>query len=640
MDLRIKLRFGYGKAGIIKYYLAWDQVLYGTKNTRGEKELKNSRMKIAGYLSLLLLAGVLLFVNSQRSMQSISAFTIDHTFQGESRIGDGVWRPFDEEEKLPAFEGDLVLRGQFDLDFDIAPASSTIYFYLNHIGITISVNGEPVFWSGPVRDEFTEFVCANYWSAWTYAEPKAEDVIEIRLHNPHRYGNANAYEEFLDSWYFGEYTCLEQDMRQESMPRQILGTFILAASAALLGMALGYRVRRIPSGSLLWSLGAFSLFMSGYLLLDGREIEFRSSQWVFNVHALQYCVRFAFLELAVCMQKTWKGKESRAAGAVAAALGLANGILLLLSLANVKNIYDTGLYWAIVQGLLNGILLFGCMRAWKHQEKKGWSLTLSYALLLFVSILELLNGRFGWWSSGSLIQPLFVLLFVALLLKGLKMVAVNHQDSERAKALEEELKNSRVVLAVSQIRAHFIFNVLNAISGMCKYDPERADTTVVRFARYLRSNIDMLQKDELVPFPKALEHLEDYLALEQVRFGEKIRFVKQIQEEDFQIPQLVLQPLVENAIKHGILPKDSGGTIELKTERREEIIQIMIQDDGVGFEQEEAEKEGSVGLSNVRFRLQYMVKGCLQIESIKGVGTKITISLPCKEVMHERYLCG
>ena len=88
------------------------------------------------------------------------------------------------------------------------------------------------------------------------------------------------------------------------------------------------------------------------------------------------------------------------------------------------------------------------------------------------------------------------------------------------------MKNSHIVLAMSQIRTHFVFNILNAISGMCEYDPQKADETLVMFAHYLRSNINIMEEDEPEAFTKSLEHLEEYVFLEQVRFGEKIQFAK------------------------------------------------------------------------------------------------------------------
>ncbi len=207
----------------------------------------------------------------------------------------------------------------------------------------------------------------------------------------------------------------------------------------------------------------------------------------------------------------------------------------------------------------------------------------------------------------------------------------NIENTQQKTALEEmqtKLIMSRTTTMMSQIRSHFVFNLLNAVSGMCKYDPEKADDTIVRFARYLRSNIDIMENDTNIPFATDLRQLEDYVMLEQVRFGDKIEFYTDIEVNRFMIPPLILQPVVENAIKHGISKKLTNGTIILRTRDVGNHIVITVEDDGVGFPMEALENEKSVGLRNIRFRLQHLVGGQLDIQSQVGVGTTVTITIP------------
>lgn len=170
--------------------------------------------------------------------------------------------------------------------------------------------------------------------------------------------------------------------------------------------------------------------------------------------------------------------------------------------------------------------------------------------------------------------------------------------------------------------------MLNAISGLCKYDPEKADETVVRFARYLRNNINVMEKNGNIPFRTDLQQLEDYVALEQVRFGDKIELYTDIEYDDFMIPQLILQPVVENAIKHGLSKKQGVGSIILRTRDEGNQIVIIVEDDGVGFDMEELKKETSVGIRNIRFRLEHLVGGKMNMLSEIGKGTTVTITIP------------
>ena len=139
-----------------------------------------------------------------------------------------------------------------------------------------------------------------------------------------------------------------------------------------------------------------------------------------------------------------------------------------------------------------------------------------------------------------------------------------------------------------------------------------------------------MDRDEPILFSQELQHLEDYISLEKLRFGEKIKFEKKLEIIDFKIPPLTIQPLVENAIKHGLLTPGKSGTVYLSTKAADDEILILIEDDGIGFETDALKKEDAVGIRNVRYRVENMVGGTLEINSISGKGTKAEIRLPQK----------
>ena len=195
---------------------------------------------------------------------------------------------------------------------------------------------------------------------------------------------------------------------------------------------------------------------------------------------------------------------------------------------------------------------------------------------------------------------------------------------------EKTLTNQRIMTMMSQIRSHFIFNVLTTISSYCKMDPQKADKALILFSRYLRKNIRTIEIDGLIDFSAELEHVEDYVALEKMRFGNQITFNKDIETTSFSIPPLTIQPLVENAIKHGLIKKGNGGTVWLSTAKEDDNIVIKIVDDGVGFDTEDVIPFDSVGLRNVQYRIEEMVHGTVEIKSKPGEGTTVTISVPCE----------
>ena len=281
--------------------------------------MKKLRWDIFGYLVLLILAGTLLYQMCRTTNQAMMAFVVDTEFVGEYTLGDSEWKPLEENTRLSSFDGDLVLRGRFS-----EPNPMYVSFHLNHIGVVISVNGEEVFESGRASDEIPEMICGSYWSGWLYEEAKPEDVIEIRLHNPHNYGNAGAYEEFLNSLHLGGGIALENHLKAQSTPYWIVGSVMLVAAVALLGMALGYFVQRLPYASLLWSMGLLTLFMGGYILMDTIAIEFHSELFVFNTYVRQFCIMFAVMELINGIRKILTGKGRKIAGIITAVLGVSN----------------------------------------------------------------------------------------------------------------------------------------------------------------------------------------------------------------------------------------------------------------------------------------------------------------------------
>lgn len=241
-------------------------------------------------------------------------------------------------------------------------------------------------------------------------------------------------------------------------------------------------------------------------------------------------------------------------------------------------------------------------------------------------LLDLLLYYISDASTGMLCTLCAILVYAVL--ESVRLILYFTEQKTALEEMEIKLQMSRTMTMMSQIRSHFVFNLLNAISGMCKYDSEKADDTVVRFARYLRNNIDIMENDSSIPFTTELKQLEDYVSLEQIRFGDKIEFYTDIEVDDFVIPPLILQPVVENVIKYGVSKKMGNGMIILRTFVSGENVVITVADDGVGFQMNELEKEKSVGIRNVRFRLEHLANGTMEIESHVDVGTIVTIIMP------------
>ncbi len=233
-------------------------------------------------------------------------------------------------------------------------------------------------------------------------------------------------------------------------------------------------------------------------------------------------------------------------------------------------------------------------------------------------------------SGWPLVLPLMATIFGTAL-----SLTIWNNTRIQIKLLEQEqsLLEARMQALTSQINPHFLFNTLNTIGSLTRVRPEAARELLVKLSQILRR---LLRKDEnFVPLREELEFIDNYLSIETVRFGpEKLQFHKQIDEEtlDAMVPSMLLQPFVENSIRHGLGRRLEGGEIRVRTARMNGRLVIEVRDNGVGFQPDRpAEPQGSgIGITNVneRLKLLYGRDYALRIESVPEQGTSIRIELP------------
>jgi len=211
----------------------------------------------------------------------------------------------------------------------------------------------------------------------------------------------------------------------------------------------------------------------------------------------------------------------------------------------------------------------------------------------------------------------------------------NTRNEAKLEEQERLLMQAKLDALSSQINPHFLFNTLNSISSLIRVHPEQARTMVIRLARIMRHRLRA--QEHFAPLRDELDFIGDYLSIEMARFGDKLRVVKDVDPDtlDALVPSMLLQPLVENCIKHGISGKVDGGSITLRTRRHAGRLSIEVEDDGVGIP--EAELSGilnkGIGVNNVRERLKvlYSQDYRMLIDSQPGRGTRIEIEVPAAE---------
>lgn len=569
-------------------------------------------VRIFALLPVLVLVGMWLFFAISRP-----ALPGSITAEGSFLYNSEQWLPLEEDFAPDAMDGDLYLSLRLNAD---VPTDRCLSFYLDHIDAVITCNGETLF--------AAQGECCGQWKCFSSPGITTEDILEVRLHNPHAYGNPNAYTIFLGSLQSTPHAEAGLLLPPQNLLLCLLGIFACFMGMLVLGVAVITCLMQKPSGNKMLNLGLLTLFAGLYIVLDAG-----CAAIPFVTPLKSICLMLAVFELGLFVRFSFGGGMRWMVNIITAAEGILAVIVVGASVLDFGCFYDTMAVWYVAQLILCPALLVCLLQEGFSRRAIHRRNALSCGGLVLCLLLDIININLCLLPGGFLSKLCFLGLSFYYVLCTLKRIPENFQATERTNQLEAELKNAQTALAMSQIRSHFIFNILNAISGMCKYDPEMADETVVRFARYLRTNIDIMQQEKIVTFDAALQHLQDYVALEQIRFGSKIRFHKELRVDGFLIPSLVLQPVVENAIKHGLTPKPDGGTVFLKSWTDGKNFYISIQDDGVGFDPANApKKEGSgLGLENVRSRLDHIMKGTMVIDSKPGQGTTVTITIPRKE---------
>ncbi len=227
-------------------------------------------------------------------------------------------------------------------------------------------------------------------------------------------------------------------------------------------------------------------------------------------------------------------------------------------------------------------------------------------------------------------------IIVGIPLKIWNAIRIEDKLEQQARLLLE----ARLDALQRQINPHFLFNTLNSIGSLIRLEPELAREMIVKLANILR--VLLKNREPFVPFRDELAFTDDYLAIEVVRFGEKLRVVKEIAPEtlDLVVPSMLLQPLIENSIKHGLEPRISGGTVTLRSRiLRGDRLLLEVEDDGVGMAPERSvASPGSgivrpgngIGMKNVRERMEvlYGSDAVMEMESRPGRGTRITLEMP------------
>ena len=594
---------------------------------------------IAGIVLLLLFSVILLWHGNATSNQAIPAMVAQVYFDGDYRIADGEWQKIVEGEHIPATKGDVTLRGNFHMltpdgeYIGVYDGGLPIALYTDHIHLTFYENGNEPYAMDMENPLYGDSACGVHWSAYSFTNASAAP-IEIQIHNPHEFGNETAIDEFLANIAFWSGLDFEKGVLARGEWERDIGIWVIIVSLLFLGTALFSTLINVKNSKIIWLFGIVILFAGTYICYSADGVSFWSESIVSNTTMLGCSMMFYMLFLSMALVHLLKG--TKAIGIITVAvLGLIDAVLFMVPVVTDTLFYDTWLYWVALQ-LLANLLLFGCLAREFFVATGKERFVYLFSVLPLISFgTDVVMIEFGIWNTGVSSKYVFFVFFIASMVMVLKIIPNNINALAKAKELETEkmvlnsqLAESRISTMMSQIRPHFIYNTLGSIEQLCELDPPKAGELVHNFAKYLRGNFGELDNPKPIFMSQEMEHVHHYINIENVRFPD-MTFSFEMRSKDFKLPALTVQPIVENAIKHGLMKLEKGGSIRVISYETDTDYCITVEDDGVGFDTSKLlDEKKHIGIRNIRDRLKVMVGGTLEIESTQGVGTKVLITIP------------
>ena len=324
------------------------------------------------------------------------------------------------------------------------------------------------------------------------------------------------------------------------------------------------------------------------------------------------------------------GENTRSSRLFHAALGLLAVYFVVLASAPFNGVFSyatadnqdyRGPLFALLLLPLIAILLLNLWGAVRRRARMSHKAFLSFVIAQVPMTVALLVMLF----VDAL--PLFDISYV---LSALAMYSFILSDQiEQDLRLQREIAHERASVLVLQMRPHFIYNTLMCIHSLCSLDPQMAQQITMDFTNYLRRNFNAVASDSTIPFSTELEHTRAYLAVEQARYDDMLVVDYDTPFTRFRLPPLTLQPIVENAVKHGMDLDSDPLCISIRTRYTDVGTEIIVEDNGIGFDPS-GESEPHIALKNIRQRLEMMCGGTLELTSREAGGTRVTIRVPLK----------
>jgi sensor histidine kinase YesM len=302
---------------------------------------------------------------------------------------------------------------------------------------------------------------------------------------------------------------------------------------------------------------------------------------------------------------------------------------------------DLGFYTTVLTLLFSmpAILFF---QKYFNKAKKNRRIYIAIMLSIFYSLLGLIivSSVRGFSFEFFQVFLIQVIIIAAALLFFISLNETINEMLRKNKQMQSEAKGAEIAFLRSQIKPHFLYNALNSIAQLCIDEPNKAEELTLDLSQYLRSSFDFKQLDTLTTLENELELIKAYINIEKARFGVRLNVEYEVDANlDIGIPALILQPLVENAIRHGLMSSLRGGTVKISVKKEADaIVSFVVEDNGCGMSEKKQEEilkpdvnKKGVGLWNISQRIKLLYGNNLRVESAEGIGTKVFFDIPATD---------
>ena len=549
---------------------------------------------------------LLLFSGTQKNVEFFTAREMPGVRAVEAQL-----------REVPDAESPIGVTREFTLKLgDALDRDGCLAFYTVHQYVEVYIDGVLTAQWKPVSGSFIKTVGSN-WTMLPLSREDRDKTVVVRL-MPVYESVRQRQVEFL----VGSELAIYRQRLLLDLPQ--LAVSILAILVGLVFCAISlYPAWQKNGGRRLAYLGSFAIVLGLWRLCDTRFTPFL---WPEKPLLLYYTTLGAimvgavplFLSVRDSVPDRWKKVVGIYCIGVSV-LGLAEVAAQVFLRVDIRQALT------LINGVLcvGAVLMIGMLLGFSHSSSGEGGPALIAGLLGGGVLGDVAQYYYLGNSSGLLFS--LIALLACVVLTGVDMVVGYSRQ-------EKELADSRTKIMLSQIQPHFLYNALCVIQDLCHDRAPDAEEATIEFSEFLRSNLDSLGATAPIPFERELKHARNYLSLEQRRFGEDLNVVYDIETENFSMPALSLEPIVENAVRYGCMQREEGGTVWISTREEKTCFCVTVKDDGMGFDVMKPKADGRthIGIVNVRDRMEQMCGGSLRITSVPGEGTTAEFRIPKK----------